>query len=82
MALDANFEAGRFKSGIEGDYEIFKKTEISEKVGGRIPREPGLGFNHVCANDEFYVVIVNFTMGTRYDPAQWTFRAVHDFQPD
>lgn len=69
LLYSINIKAGQYKSGIERDREIFKEAEISKKVFGDIPTEPGFDLYDFCPYNKLHVVIINLrTRSTDYTP--------------
>jgi hypothetical protein len=75
-------KAGRFVRAIQGHKKVFKEAEMSQNICREIPRETRFDVDHIRADDQSDVMIIDFAAGAGNYPAQRTFQPADDFYAD
>ena len=69
-----DFEGWGMWSEIKGHNEMIKETNLAEQVFAEIGRKAGFNLDHIRADQEFYIVVINLGPGARDHAAQITLR--------
>jgi hypothetical protein len=67
------------RSEIKGHNEMVKETNLAEQVFGEISGKAGSNLDHIRADQEFYIVVINLGPGARDHATQITLRATLNF---